>query len=480
MLGRSVQDRLYDFIRARGERGVATAELAHVFLCPASAPPELLDRLVRSVLSGDPRFVERPDGRWTVRRAAESLEAAAYTVVETLEAAGPGGTVPLEWAGLRLDQEGREAGGDGSAIRPPAGMRPEHIPPHMRGAAASSPDLSRAVSAAVALARGSTVVSFRPGAFQAAVARALVSEGASAPLLALGMLARRLLGPEARTPEGLAAVLGVPIREAVSARDKARFTAELLAALLASREELGLGEPEDWLRRQHPRRLEVDFSAYEFDREFLERLPEGPGIYILRDANGDAIYVGKAVNLRRRVSGYFRPTVERDEKTQRILEEVSRIEVERCGSELAALLAEFRAIRDLQPRINIQFEVHERPAAVPGPTRRVALVLPAAEPAAAEVFLLYSDRAMRQLKVPREEAERLRPVVEEFFFGPSPPEPDSPSEVEELRIAWSWLERNADRANAFDVDLAGGLEGTLRLLDRYLREPGLDRRVFHL
>ena len=232
--------------------------------------------------------------------------------------------------------------------------------------------------------------------------------------------------------------------------------------------------------RQYPRKLQVDFSAYEFDREFLDGLPESPGIYIMRDANGDAIYVGKAINLRKRVSGYFRPVVERDEKSERILQGVSRIEVEKCGSELAALLAEVEAIRDLQPRINIQFDVHERPAAGKEPRRRLVIVLPSTNPAVAEVFMLYGNRAMRQMKAPRRDAGRLRPTLAEFFFGQGPPPADSPTEGEELQIAWSWLERNADRVNALDVDLAGGLEETLLLLERYLKETSPGPKVFHV
>jgi hypothetical protein len=87
------------------------------------------------------------------------------------------------------------------------------------------------------------------------------------------------------------------------------------------------------------------------------------------------------------------------------------------------------------------------------------------------------------VKLPREKTlERLRPLLSEFFFRPKKPagEPAAESEREELQIARSWLEHNADRVNAFDVDLAGGLEGTLALLDRYLHEPPESGKVFHV
>ena len=162
----------------------------------------------------------------------------------------------------------------------------------------------------------------------------------------------------------------------------------------------------------------MDFSGFEFDRAFIAGLPESPGIYIMRDANGVAIYVGKAANLRARVQSYFRPRVERDEKTERILEALSRVEIEETGSELAALLAEQRAIRALQPPINIQFDVHDRPETAPGPARRILLILPAPDAAEVEIFLLDGNRAMRRVRLPREETlARLRPLLAEFFFG---------------------------------------------------------------
>jgi hypothetical protein len=117
------------------------------------------------------------------------------------------------------------------------------------------------------------------------------------------------------------------------------------------------------------------------------------------------------------------------------------------------------------------------------PARRVLLILPAPEDAEVEIFLLDGNRAMRRAKLPREKTlERLRPLLSEFFFGPKKPagEPAAEPEREELQIARSWLEHNADRVNAFDVDFAGGLEGTLALLDRYLHEPPGAGKVFHV
>ena len=468
------------FIAERGDRGVTASELADVFLHPASATPELCAHLIQSVLARDARVARRPDGKWAAIAPESAAADASYTVLETLAAAAGSGQIIVEWAGVHVDALGRSGEAAGAAIRPepwPAGLV---APPHLVKELRSAPTLNAAVKAAAGFARNSTIVSLRTGTFQADVARVLVGSGIAAPLLSLEKLGRRL-GAGVRSSESLAARLGVPAREPATAAERALFAVEILSAMLADTERLDLGEPEEWVERQHPRRLDVDFSAYEFDRDFIENLPESPGIYVMRDANGAAVYVGKSSNLRERVRDYFRARVSRDERTQRILEAVSRIEVEETGSDLAALLAEYRAIRELQPTINVQFDVHDRVATSRGPRGRWILVLPSTKPHSAEVFLLHGSQAMRRACVPRDDLEPLRPEVADFFFAESPPKAEGETELEELQIIWSWFDRNRDGVNAVDMDLAGGLEGALGLLARYLREdPSGRQRVFHV
>ena len=56
-------------------------------------------------------------------------------------------------------------------------------------------------------------------------------------------------------------------------------------------------------------------------KENLRKLPEKPGVYIMRDENNTILYVGKAINLKRRVSSYFRKT----RKSSRIEKMVTKI-----------------------------------------------------------------------------------------------------------------------------------------------------------
>lgn len=477
----SVEDKIVRFIAARGSEGASSEELAKAFLSLASAPPALCDRLIGNVLANDPRVVHREDGMWVLPKGSSAAtREGEFTVIETLDLAAGQGRMTVEWAGIRVDAQGRTGDTRGSPVQPRTWPPGAVAPKHLQGQLGSAPSPADALSAATDLARGSTIVSFRPGPFQFNLFRALESRGEAREQLFLTKLGRELLGKPVRSPEDLAAWLRITARECETAEERARFAAEILSAMVAMKDELGLGKPDEWPERQQPQREAVDFSRYEFDRAFLQGLPESSGIYIMHDANGRPIYVGKAKNLKQRVGSYFQAKVRRDEKTENIIEAVSMISIKQSGSELAALLDEFRAIREFQPRINIQFDVHDRPAVSKAPKRKWILVLPAPVEDSAEVVLLHGERAMWRDVVPRDDPTALRPIIEEFFFADEPPQAESETETEELCIAWTWLERNRDKVNVLDVDQAGGLQGTLALLGRYLGEDASGGRVFHV
>ena len=82
-----------------------------------------------------------------------------------------------------------------------------------------------------------------------------------------------------------------------------------------------------------------------------EDFPPTPGIYKMRNKKGKIIYVGKAVNLKRRVSSYF--TRPQDRRISALVNEVETIEIEQTGSALEALIVEAARIKEFQPFYNI-------------------------------------------------------------------------------------------------------------------------------
>lgn len=86
--------------------------------------------------------------------------------------------------------------------------------------------------------------------------------------------------------------------------------------------------------------------------EKAKALPKAPGVYLMKDDKGRVIYVGKAVSLRDRVGSYFQPSTKLEFKKSGLLDLVTDFEVIQTESEVEALLAENRLIKDIQPKFN--------------------------------------------------------------------------------------------------------------------------------
>ena len=91
----------------------------------------------------------------------------------------------------------------------------------------------------------------------------------------------------------------------------------------------------------------------------LKTLPERPGVYLMRDAEGKIIYVGKAIKLKRRVSSYFRHThfSPRLNKLVSLIEDISIIRTE---TEAEALIVEAKLIRKYSPFFNIELKMSDK------------------------------------------------------------------------------------------------------------------------
>jgi len=83
-------------------------------------------------------------------------------------------------------------------------------------------------------------------------------------------------------------------------------------------------------------------------------MPTGPGVYRMRDAAGNVVYVGKAKNLRRRLSQYRNAKRRKKHlKMRAIVKSAARVEIEPCATELEAELLEARLIQELRPKWNV-------------------------------------------------------------------------------------------------------------------------------
>ena len=90
--------------------------------------------------------------------------------------------------------------------------------------------------------------------------------------------------------------------------------------------------------------------------EKVRRFPTAPGVYLMKDAQGRVIYVGKALNLRSRAGSYFTKAAEVELRTAKLIPEIADIDYIDADSEVDALLLEARLIKDIQPRFNAQLK----------------------------------------------------------------------------------------------------------------------------
>jgi excinuclease ABC subunit C len=97
-------------------------------------------------------------------------------------------------------------------------------------------------------------------------------------------------------------------------------------------------------------------------KEKVRRLPDKPGVYLMKDRLGRIIYVGKAKSLRRRVSSYFTPSraMTWHPKIRALIDLIADLEVIEVRSEPEALLLEGRLIKQWRPRYNTDFTDDKR------------------------------------------------------------------------------------------------------------------------
>lgn len=138
--------------------------------------------------------------------------------------------------------------------------------------------------------------------------------------------------------------LGIPLRNRHRADGDARATAHLFSRLM---KEGGDGVVSEMLRRSSGEQWLPLF----LEKKQVDSLPAGPGVYYFHNSKGKVIYVGKAVNVRKRVVSHFTNN-DPEKKRQHLLRQVHNVTCKECASELHALVLESSEIRKLWPAFN--------------------------------------------------------------------------------------------------------------------------------
>ncbi|MBF0522119.1 MAG: excinuclease ABC subunit UvrC [Candidatus Omnitrophica bacterium] len=90
--------------------------------------------------------------------------------------------------------------------------------------------------------------------------------------------------------------------------------------------------------------------------EKIKALPLTSGVYLMKDAAGKIIYVGKAVSLRKRVGSYFRSSGHEHIKTDQLVREIADIDILETASEAEALILEASLVKQYNPKYNIDLK----------------------------------------------------------------------------------------------------------------------------
>ncbi|MGB7395437.1 MAG: exonuclease domain-containing protein [Pricia sp.] len=141
----------------------------------------------------------------------------------------------------------------------------------------------------------------------------------------------------------LCSARGIPLTDRHRARGDAHATTLLFGQLLRAH-----GADKVFKAFLNARSQEATLPSA-LPRETFEGIPAKPGIYFFKDAKGKIIYVGKAINLKKRVLGHF---YDKSNKEVRLCAETADISFELSGSELVALLMESAAIKKHYPIYN--------------------------------------------------------------------------------------------------------------------------------
>ena len=91
----------------------------------------------------------------------------------------------------------------------------------------------------------------------------------------------------------------------------------------------------------------------------LKRLPDRPGVYLMKDARGDVLYVGKAQSLRHRVRSYWQkaaPVMGEGHRIRSVVDRIADVEVTEVDSVSEALLLEANLIKRFKPRFNVRLK----------------------------------------------------------------------------------------------------------------------------
>ena len=363
--------RAIEFIRSRG--GCVAENDLVAFVFGSNGPAKLWAPLLQRVLAEDPNLQRQPDGAWSLTGA---LSTSGPTLLEEFIA------LDVETTGLKaLTQriieismihfrEGQEIRRLETLLNPGRAI-PKYIVQLTRidnEMVEHAPVFSDIAADVQQFIEGRLIVGhnvgFDIGFLNAEFSRLGMPQLINDRLDTMGLATRLIPSLKRPSLDRIAKELGLEPRKIHRAGVDAEITAQVAGRLSERAKTMGI----DSIARlklagaSAPPRPKDDVGRGRalLDRSILADVPKAPGVYIMRDKHERIIYVGKAKNLRDRLSSYFSQPLGYTRKMDGLLESIGEIETIKTGSELAALLLESQLISRHQPRYNTVMRSAER------------------------------------------------------------------------------------------------------------------------
>ncbi|MCL2689730.1 MAG: nucleotide excision repair endonuclease [Chitinispirillia bacterium] len=231
-------------------------------------------------------------------------------------------------------------------------------------------------------------------------------------------------------------------RSAESAYSKGAQFCRLAAVLIDKLKQKGV-ESREQLDNTLSQEMKFDFDGKDISLKKIMELPQRAGVYGFMDKAGKYIYIGKAVNLRRRVQSYFRFNSESPQKLSQLRADAHSFTVHTCGSELEALIYEYRLIKKHKPVLNSQGNIAERKGSYKALEDSVIILPHANEDYCMLVWIRKEQKVkMRVISAQINDEEKLQNELKEYFYCKELPA--SSEDFPELEIVTRWVKRRRD------------------------------------
>ena len=499
-----MQDKIYAYLKSQ-KSGATSDELVQQVLRIKGASPGISEKLIRTALAGDRRFISDEHYYWkAVEKCTTPLTEAKFVLLSFLSV----DTVKRKKTIIEISAQKLTGNtiterfhviiNPNSLVLPAGNITADLLQEIKKG----FPE-DKAARTLSSFLENATIVGYdiQSCVNQLNLTLDKFDETIENPFLCLRLLTEKRI-PELhpKSLNNIAAFLKISVTDIQRTENEVNIISEIFHRFLELMNENGINTIEEALEFQCPYIDYVDFSRYTFDKYFLWAIPQEPGIYKMKNKHGEIIYVGKAKNLKARINSYFWNNRERLQKITDLLNNIYSIEYKETGSELTALLTEFRLIKQFHPRLNQQLEVHERTARY-GNLKNFIIVLPSPLEKCLELFFVHETHPIQQYEIVKDAVNfsEIENIMERTYFDsntsnkpireinrklirPEDAEESihidilSETEMGEIDLVLSWVDRNKDYINYINVDTSGTKEDCLKLLKDYIKDKATLKR----